>query len=54
MVGFTAQRLMELEAESLAGIPYGKLSDDMVDPATVFATASGIAADKLCASFKLA
>ncbi|GLR67174.1 hypothetical protein GCM10010909_18550 [Acidocella aquatica] len=24
MVGFTAQRLMELEAESLTGAPYGK------------------------------
>jgi hypothetical protein len=27
MVGFTAQRLMELEAESLTGAPYGKLRD---------------------------
>ena len=54
MLGFTAQGLMELEAGSLAGVPYGKLSDDMVDPATVFATASWIAADKLCASFRLA
>ena len=31
MVGFTAQRLMDLEAESLTGAPYGKSSDDRVN-----------------------
>jgi transposase-like protein len=31
MVGFTAQRLMELEAESLTGAPYGKRSEDRVN-----------------------
>ncbi|NNM88158.1 MAG: IS256 family transposase [Phycisphaerae bacterium] len=31
MVGFTAQRLMELEAESLTGAPYGKRSDERVN-----------------------
>jgi putative transposase len=31
MVGFTAQRLMELEAESLTGAPYGKRSDDRLN-----------------------
>jgi putative transposase len=31
MVGFTAQRLMELEAESLTGAPYGKRSKDRVN-----------------------
>ena len=31
MVGFTAQRLMELEAESLTGAPYGKRGDERVN-----------------------
>jgi transposase-like protein len=31
MVGFTAQRLMELETESLIGAPYGKHSDERVN-----------------------
>jgi len=31
MVGFTAQRLMELEAESLTGAPYGKRREDRVN-----------------------
>ena len=31
MVGFTAQRLMELEAESLTRAPYGKRSEDRVN-----------------------
>jgi len=31
MVGFTAQRLMELEAESLTGAAYGKRSEDRVN-----------------------
>jgi transposase-like protein len=31
MVGFTAQRLMELEAESLTGAPYGKCCDERVN-----------------------
>ena len=31
MVGFTAQRLMDLEAESLTGAPYGKRSEDRVN-----------------------
>jgi hypothetical protein len=31
MVGFTAQRLMELEAESLTGAPYGKRSEERVN-----------------------
>jgi hypothetical protein len=41
MVGFTAQRLMELEAESLTGAPYGKRSEDRVNQPTAFATALG-------------
>jgi transposase-like protein len=31
MVGFTAQRLMELEAESLTGAPYGQRSEERVN-----------------------
>ena len=31
MVGFTAQRLMDLEAESLTGAPYGKRSEGRVN-----------------------
>jgi hypothetical protein len=31
MVGFTAQRLMELEAQSLTGAPCGKRSDERVN-----------------------
>jgi putative transposase len=31
MVGFTAQRLMELVAESLTGAPYGKRSDERIN-----------------------
>ena len=31
MVGFTAQRLRELEAESLTGAAYGKRSEDRVN-----------------------
>jgi transposase-like protein len=31
MVGFTAQRLMELEAESLTGAPYGTRSEERVN-----------------------
>jgi len=31
MVGFTAQRLMELEAESLTGATYGKRSEDRIN-----------------------
>jgi len=31
MVGFTAQRLMELEAESLTGAPYGKRSEECIN-----------------------
>jgi len=31
MVGFTAQRLMELEAESLTGAAYGKRSEDRIN-----------------------
>ena len=30
MVGFTAQRLMEIDAESLAGAPYGQRSEERV------------------------
>ena len=31
MIGFTAQRLMDLEAESLTGAPYGKRCDERVN-----------------------
>jgi transposase-like protein len=31
MIGFTAQRLMDLEAESLTGAPYGQRSDERVN-----------------------
>jgi len=31
MVGFTAQRLKKLEAESLTGAPYGKRSENRVN-----------------------
>jgi len=31
MIGFTAQRLMDLEAESLTGAPYGKRYDERVN-----------------------
>jgi transposase-like protein len=31
MVGFNAQRLMKLEAESLTGAPYGKRSENRVN-----------------------
>lgn len=31
MVGFTAQRLMELEAESLTGAPHGQRSEDRIN-----------------------
>jgi len=36
MVGFTAQRLLELEAESLTGAPYGKRSEDRVNQRNSF------------------
>src|ERR1700688_729983 len=31
MVGFTAQRLMELETDSLTGAPYGQRSEDRIN-----------------------
>jgi len=31
MLGFTAQRMMDLEAESLTGAPYGQRSDERVN-----------------------
>jgi hypothetical protein len=36
MVGFTTQRLMELEAESLTGVPYGKPSEEHVNQCNGF------------------
>jgi hypothetical protein len=41
MVGFAAQRLMELEVENLTGAAHGQRSPDRVITATVTASGSG-------------
>jgi hypothetical protein len=51
MVGFTAQRLMELEAESLTGAPYGGIDPAFVHCLVILATrppgrGSGISSQK--------
>jgi len=41
MIGFSAQRLMELEVESLTGAPHGTRTPDASPTATVTANATG-------------
>ena len=36
MIGFTTERLMDLEAESLTGAPYGKRCDERVNQRNAF------------------